>query len=80
MKHARKILFGKLDAYVREHAGYWDLIPPMLIIEEAGGCVVDFRGRKLEFTEDDAYAVDIIIGQPSAVAHIVKEIRKNDFS
>ncbi|KEP63322.1 UNVERIFIED_CONTAM: inositol(myo)-1(or 4)-monophosphatase 2, putative [Hammondia hammondi] len=39
---------GRLDAYQALNPKEWDLAAGVLIVEEAGGCVIDFDGKPLE--------------------------------
>lgn len=43
---------GKLGACMNQTTKIWDIAGPVLIIEEAGGRVSDFRGNKIDFSVD----------------------------
>jgi 3'-phosphoadenosine 5'-phosphosulfate (PAPS) 3'-phosphatase len=76
MKHVRRLLGGKLDVYLRSEIGYWDLVPPMLLLLEAGGAVVDRNGRPYVLDAPDGIARDVVSGHPAAVAAVVSRLRE----
>jgi len=75
-KHARRIIWGKLDVFIRTDVGYWDLVPPMLLITEAGGVVTDLTGKPLSLTAVDAVAPVVVSGHTRAVATVLEQIAK----
>ena len=77
MKHVRRLLWNKIDAYLRSSVNYWDLIPPMLLITEAGGVVLTFDGKPVGLTSPTAIAYDVVSGHPQAVANVIAQISDN---
>jgi fructose-1,6-bisphosphatase/inositol monophosphatase family enzyme len=77
MKHFSKIVQGKLDCYVKGCVGYWDLVPPMLLVTEAGGVVVDFAGKPIELTNEHAMQQDVVAGHPAVVQDVLKQIKEH---
>lgn len=76
MKHARRILWNKLDVYLRGRVAYWDLVPPMLLLIEAGGVVVDFNGKPVVLVAVDAMARNFVSGHPAAVADALTQLKR----
>lgn len=76
MKHVRRIVWGKLDVYLRSGVGYWDLVAPALILTEAGGAVTDTDGKPLVYDDVDCVAHDVVSGHPKAVAAVVQALRE----
>lgn len=76
MKHVRRILWNKADVYLRSNIGYWDLIPPMLVLTEAGGIVVHPDGEPFVLDAADGVARAVVSGHPRAVAHVLQELAK----
>jgi fructose-1,6-bisphosphatase/inositol monophosphatase family enzyme len=74
-KYFSKIWHGKREAFIRVNVPYWDLIPPTLILYEAGGIVKDFKGNDISFSHPDAVQPEIIAGHPQVVAHILSKIQ-----
>lgn len=52
---------GKADAYVVPKINLWDVSAGVLIVEEAGGKVTDFNGRKWQLKPSDVLASNGII-------------------
>jgi len=76
MKHTRKLVWNKIDVYVRNTIGYYDLVPPMLFVTEAGGVCVDVQGKPFELTNSHAEQSSVIICHPSALAHTLALLQK----
>jgi myo-inositol-1(or 4)-monophosphatase len=76
MKHVRRIIWGKLDVYLRSSVGYYDLIPPMLILTEAGGVVVDHHGKPLRLDASDGVAHNVVCGHPRSIASVIDSIKR----
>jgi fructose-1,6-bisphosphatase/inositol monophosphatase family enzyme len=76
MKHTRKLLFHRLDAYVRDEIDYWDLVPPMLLLEEAGCVCLDREGQPILLTAPDAVQPSVLVCHPSALNAVLQELRK----
>ena len=47
------IACGRADGYWETHLNPWDIAAGWLLVEEAGGCVTDFSGRKLTIEKSD---------------------------
>lgn len=77
MKHARKLLWGRIDGYVRGPISYWDLIPPLCILQEAGAVCTDDEGNKLVFTREDCKQPTALIAHPSAHARVLAAVREH---
>jgi myo-inositol-1(or 4)-monophosphatase len=78
MKHVRKIIWGKLDVYLRSCVGYYDLVAPAIILTEAGGVVTDFHGRPILFNAPDGVARDVLTGRPAAIARVLNEMKRSE--
>ncbi len=76
MKWTRKLVWNKIDAYVRAEIGYWDLIAPMLIATEAGALVTDLEGKAIVLNASDAMQQGCVLGHPIAVAEALEIMRK----
>jgi myo-inositol-1(or 4)-monophosphatase len=76
MKHVRKIIWNKLDVYLRSSVGYWDLVAPALILSEAGGAVTDFDGKPLVLNAPDGIARDVLTGHPSSLSLVVAALKR----
>ncbi len=71
MKYLSRVALGKLDCAVKGPVGYWDLVPPMLLVQEAGGVVVDYAGNEFSLTRPDAVQPEVIAGHPATVQQVV---------
>ena len=76
MKHVRRIIVGKLDVYLRSGVGYWDLVPPMLLLTEAGGVVVGLDGKAFTLNALDGIAHNVVSGHPAAVAEVLQNLKR----
>lgn len=49
---------GKIDAVVEAKIKIWDIAPAVIIVQEAGGKVTDFRGRPVDLNSTDIVATN----------------------
>jgi 3'(2'), 5'-bisphosphate nucleotidase len=58
----------------------WDVIPPALILEEAGGAVTSLSGEKMNYFSDDTFSHHglIAISAPPYVNRFIKRGKNND--
>src|SRR3989344_1604140 len=54
--HLARIAEGQIDVYYKTQFNYWDYAAGMLLVDEAGGKVTDFRGQKASSNSRDILA------------------------
>ncbi len=75
-KHFAQIIRGELDAFVQSSVGYWDLVPPMLLVQEAGGVVVDYAGNAIVLDNALAQQEGVLAGNSAVVSSIVRSLQR----
>jgi fructose-1,6-bisphosphatase/inositol monophosphatase family enzyme len=75
MKHLRKLLWGKIDGYVRGPISYWDLMPPLCILLEAGAVCTNDEGKPLDLARADCKVPTAAIAHPAAHPALLREIK-----
>ncbi|MGV8150255.1 MAG: inositol monophosphatase family protein [Candidatus Woesearchaeota archaeon] len=71
---------GKVDFYVHNYSfpNKWDTAAPTIILEEAGGCVTDFCGEKIDYSESELILKKSFIASNSLLhKQILQEIPEN---
>lgn len=76
VKHLLALARGELDCFIQSEREYWDVWPPGLILQEAGGVIVDTKGKPLRVTPDQHFHQDFIAGHPAVVKLVVNQIKK----
>jgi 3'-phosphoadenosine 5'-phosphosulfate (PAPS) 3'-phosphatase len=75
MRHLLMLAKGEIDCFIQSEREYWDVCAPALIVEEAGGMVVDFKGKPLRISKDSVCYPAFVAGHPAAVKKVVEEIK-----
>lgn len=69
--HLSKIASGKIDSYYKTKFNYWDYAAGVLLVQEAGGIVTDFKGNKINKSSKD-----IIVSNTALNTEITKLLNR----
>ena len=58
---------GRLDGYLERNLKLWDFAAGMLLVREAGGCVLDYSGAQMK----PDMASDLVAGNAEVVRELV---------
>ena len=62
---------GRIDGYFEKVLKPWDIAAGYLILNEAGGCMTDYEGKKISF----AGPTSVIVGNPEVQARLTEIIQ-----
>lgn len=65
---------GRIDGFVMPHSNIWDIAAGVLIIQEAGGKVTDFKGQPWKMNSKDLISTNGILHEK--IENVVKKVLK----
>lgn len=64
---------GRVHAYLQGGLNPWDMAAAVLIVEEAGGCITDFRGCPIDLRNKD---IEVVTANPELHAVLLSNVMR----